>query len=503
MNVFPNRTCGSAASVRSTLSVDNPRLFFAAVVLSVVPLWFGRYLPMVDLPGHAAVIAALQEILHGNPIFSTAFEAHWTSPYMLGYALLYAASALLSPTLAAKVVVSSAVAATSLMTAILLRAAGADQRWKWLAIPASYSYAFYWGFVSFIVAVPMALLLLVLTIRFDGSATLRRSVLIALTTIVLFYSHIIVMGFACLISLAYLGAKNYGSLRQLVLRSLPYATPIPLIAIWFASDQTGAADAPIRFGSWISRLTLLLVQPAGFERLSLLAIPITVSILVLPPLAGSRLTRSPARWLPVGLCLAIFLAAPSYAYLTGFLYERMGVFLVPLYLLLWDPPAERRENLAWLAMPLVLAWLFVNVSRFASFSRETQDFDVILKAVPPHKRVGALILNPNTPLFGTPVYLHFTSWYQATRRGIVDFNFAEFRSVLHYRQADSPRITEQLSWYPQLFDWESHGGKSYDYFVVKGDINVDLAPRLFREHMDSIELVAHSRWWWLYRNKSN
>ena len=246
MNVFPNRTCGSAASVRSTLSVDNPRLFFAAVVLSVVPLWFGRYLPMVDLPGHAAVIAALQEILHGNPIFSTAFEAHWTSPYMLGYALLYAASALLSPTLAAKVVVSSAVAATSLMTAILLRAAGADQRWKWLAIPASYSYAFYWGFVSFIVAVPMALLLLVLTIRFDGSATLRRSVLIALTTIVLFYSHIIVMGFACLISLAYLGAKNYGSLRQLVLRSLPYATPIPLIAIWFASDQTGAADATER-----------------------------------------------------------------------------------------------------------------------------------------------------------------------------------------------------------------------------------------------------------------
>ncbi len=503
MNVSLSPSNDSVHSKRASLSIDNSRLFVATVLLSIVPFWFGRYLPMVDLAGHAAVIAALQEIVAGNPTFTSAFQAHWTSPYMLGYALFYAAAALLPATLAAKLVVSLAVAATPLMTASLLRAAGADERWKWLAIPASYSYAFYWGFISFIVAVPMALLLLVQTIRFDESASLKRGAIIAATAIVLFYSHIIATGFACMTALAYLAGKNYSSPRQLLIRCLPYTAPIPLILLWFASDQTGAADAPIKFGSFLNRMTLLLVQPAGLERISVLAWVITCAIVLLPPLAGSRFSRSPARWLPFVLCLAVFLAAPSYAYLTGFLYERMGVFLVPLWLLLWDRPSHATNKLAWLAMPLAVVWVLSNVARFASFARETQHFDAVLETMEPSKRVAALVADPTTPLFGIPVYLHFTSWYQATHRGIVDFNFADFHSVIHYKQLDRPRVTETIAWYPRLFDWESNGGASYDYFVIKGDVNIDVAPMLFKKNMESVELVAHSGWWWVYRKKEN
>lgn len=499
MNSSVSPADASSPSTRVALSLDNQRLFVAAVLLSIVPMWFGRYLPMVDLPGHAAVIAALQEIAAGNQTFTTAFEAHWTSPYMVAYALFYAAATVLPATVAAKLVVSLAVGATPLLTAALLRTVGADERWRWLAIPASYSYAFYWGFISFILAVPLALLLLILTIRFDEAASLKRGLIIAATAIVLFYSHIIATGFACMTALAYVAAKNYRSPRQLFLRSLPYAAPIPLILIWFASNETGAAEAPITYGAFAYRLSLLLMQPSGLERVSALGIVITCAIVLLPPLAGSRLSRSPARWLPFVLGLGVFLAAPSYAFQTGFLYQRLGVFLVPLWLLLWDRPSEARGRLAWLAMPLVVVWLFGNVARFASFARETQHFDAVLAAMEPGKRAAYLVIDRGTPLFSTPVYWHFASWYQATKLGIVDFNFADFYTVVQYKQTDRPRVSEQVSWYPQLFDWQRHGGATYDYFVVKSDL--DVGPILFSGHVEAVELIAYSGWWWVYRKR--
>ena len=85
MNVSVSPPDASSRSTRVALSVDDSRLFVAAVLLAIVPLWFGRYLPMVDLAGHAAVISALQEIAAGNQT-SAAFEAHWTSPYLIAYA---------------------------------------------------------------------------------------------------------------------------------------------------------------------------------------------------------------------------------------------------------------------------------------------------------------------------------------------------------------------------------------------------------------------------------
>jgi hypothetical protein len=499
MNASLSPSDASSPARRATLSLDNERLFVTAVLLSIVPMWFGRYLPMVDLPGHAAVIAALQAIAAGNQTFAAAFDAHWTSPYMLAYGLFYAAAKVLPATVAAKLVVSLAIAATPLLTAALLRAVGADDRWRWLAIPASYSYAFYWGFISFILAVPLALLLLIQTIRFDESPSVKRGLIIAATSIVLFYAHIIATGFACMTAVAYLAARNYRNLYQLVLRSLPYATPLPFIVFWFASNETGAADAPIRYGAFLQRLNLLIAQPSGLERVSALGIVITCAIVALPPLAGSRLSASPARWLPFALGLVVFLAAPSYAFQTGFLYERLGVFLVPLWLMMWDPPTGQPRKLALLAMPLVVLWLFGNVARFASFARETQHFDAVLAAMEPGKRVASLVVDPTTPLFSTPVYLHFASWYQATKLGIVDFNFADFHTVVEYKQADRPRISGQVSWYPQLFDWERHGGATYDYFIVKAD--ADVAPTLFGGHDAAVELIAHSGWWWVYRKR--
>jgi hypothetical protein len=486
------------------LTLANSRLYGFALVLSIVPLWLTHYLPMVDLPGHAALITSLRELAQGNQLFRAEFQSNWFTPYLLGYGLLYAVSLVVPVAVAAKVVVSTAIVLTSLLVGMLLREAGADERWKWLAIPCSYSLAFYWGFLSFIVAIPISLLLLIHTVRFDRDPSLRRGMIVAALAVLAFFGHVIAMGLSCLCALAYIAGARYRDPLGVVRRALPYTAPIPLIVVWFtqtASDVAGVADAPVVYGPIRTRLAYLISQPSGSDDVSYLAIVITAAIVLLPLLCGSRFTSKPARWLPLVAVIATYFAMPSYAFLSGFLYERLGVFFVPMWLLVFDRPTGARQRLEWVAMTLVLAWVASNTWRFAAFAGETRHFSQVLRHMEEGRRVAGLMISDASPIFATPVYLHFANWYQAERRGIVDFNFADFQMVVRRRGTDRPRVTELQAVRPLLFDWQSNGGSTYDYFVVRAP--ADFSDMLFKEHAAEVELVGRTGVWWLYRKRDS
>ncbi|HEY7642930.1 MAG TPA: hypothetical protein VH814_24570 [Steroidobacteraceae bacterium] len=483
------------------LTLANSRLYAFALLLSIVPLWLTHYLPMVDLPGHAALMTSLRQLAQGNPIFSAEFRANWFTPYVLGYGLLYAVSLLVPVAVAAKVVVSVSIVYTSFLVGVLLREAAADERWKWLAIPCSYSLAFYWGFLSFIVAIPIALLLLIHTIRFDRDPSLRRAMIVAALAVLAFFSHVIAMGLGCLCALAYIAGARYRDPLGLMRRALPYTAPIPLIVVWFtqtASNVAGVAHAPLVYGPMRARLAYLISQPSGSDDLSYLAIVVTTAIVLLPLLCGSRFTSRPARWLPLVAVVVTYFAMPSYAFLSGFLYERLGLFFVPTWLLVFDRPTGPRPRLEWLAMAVVLAWVGSNTWRFAAFGAETRPFGAVLQHMEEGRRVAGLMISNTSTHFATPVYLHFANWYQVERRGVVDFNFADFQMIVQRRAIDRPRVDEGLAVRPVLFDWQHNGGSSYDYFLVRAP--ADFSATLFKEHAADVELVGTAGMWWLYRN---
>jgi hypothetical protein len=494
-----------SSQLAQTLSLHNERLFLTAVVLSIVPLWFGQYLPMIDLAQHAAQVIALREIWAGNEAFTQLFQINWFTPYLLGNALLYAGSLVMPVAVATQVFVSLSLMAIPLLTGTLLRTAGADERWKWLAIPGAYSFAFYWGFFSFLVAVPLGLLFLIQAIRFADAPTLRRGVAVAVASLALFFCHIIVLGFASMTALGYIVGAHYRDWKACVRRALPYTTPIPVIAAWLFvtyNNEARVSSDPMMYGLVIERLVALLLQPAGREAWApFICLLVTGSIVLMPWLMGSTLSRRPQRWLPFLLGFAVFMAAPSYVLSTAYFYDRLGVFLVPLWLLLWDAPAAQVRRPDWLVMPVVLIWMFMNIGRFAAFARETEAFDRVLAQMEPGRRVASLMLDTSTPLFALPVYMHFPLWYQAKKQGIVELNFAQFYSqTVRYKPGVvGPRIPEAVTWFPELFEWQADGGANYDYFVVKA--NFDASKIIFKDKRDAVELVAQDDWWWVYRNK--
>jgi hypothetical protein len=495
-------TTADTANGRASWLDDN-RLFVVGLLLSVVPIWLGPYIPLVDLPQHAAQIAALHALDAENALFTELFRTNWFTPYAFGYILPYLITLVLPIGLTLKLVVSAAVIAVPLMTGVLLDAIGGDRRWRWLAIPGSYSAAFYWGFLSYIVAAPIAMALVVATIRFDGDPRIKKACGLAALSIFVFFCHVIALGFASLIAAAYLLAKRYYSPRALIGRLLPLAAPVPLIGAWLALTYRAEAavqNAPVVYGDLRRRFVDLLVQPSGLESVSALGLLITTSVLLLPAVSGARLTRDLARWAPLLAGLTAFAVVPAFAFNTGFLYERLGIFLVPLFLALWDRNGLASRRLDFLPFALVALWASLNTARFASFAKESRHFDNVVARMAPGERAAAFVVDRMTPLFETPVYLNFGLWYQANKLGTVDFNFADFHpQVVRYREDAPPRVNEALAWTPLNFDWNKFGGARYKYFLVKA--NEDVTPYLFKEHDRAVAFVAQSGWWWLYENR--
>jgi len=479
------------------------RLFAAALLASVVPLWLTPFLPLVDVPQHAAQVASLHELLRGNPLFTADLEINWFTPYVMGYLLLFAVSTVLPIVTATKVVLSAAIIAVPWVTGALLREIGADERLKWLAIPGSYSFALYWGFLVYVVAIPFALALLVLTVRFEREPTPYRGIGIAAFAVMLFFCHVIALGVGCLLCLTYICAKNRRSPKRLVTCCLPYTAPLPIMALWMArtyATEAGVQNSAVVFGSLRERLVTFFSQLAGLDGFAFaVSLAVVVTILLLPIALRYKFTGRPERWLLLAVGVGVYLVFPSYAQGTAFLYQRLAVFLVPLWLIVWEPPATRTRALAPVVLAVLGVWWSVNAVRFWNFGRETQEFANVLAKAPPGGHLAGMLLCNGSEYFSNPVYLHFAAWYQAVSGGITDNSFAMTHpSLVRYRDMNRPRLGDRLAWYPEDFSWSRDGGDSYDYYLVCA--GADMSALLFKDRVTSVDLVEQQGSWWLYRN---
>ena len=491
--------------IDALLSLNNGRLFAALLVLAIAPLWFNPYLPMVDMAQHAGQVEALREIWHGNPLFTARFEVNWFTPYLLGYLLLYGLSLVLPITAATQLLVSAAIVCVPIITGMLLRAMGADERWKWLVVPASYSFAFYWGFLSFLVAVPVALLFLLQAVRYSEAPSVRRALALGFFAIALFFCHIIVLGFTGLVAASYILARGDVSARRLLLRLIPLAAPVPLIILWLVytfNREASVHTDPVVFGPWLDRLTALLIQPSGREAFSpSITTLVTATVAFFPLLQGSRLSRRPERLIPLLVGSLTFLTVPHYVLSTAYVYQRLGVFLVPLWLIAWEPP-EQTRRLDWIPIVVVSLWVLANGWRLAAFATEMQSFRKVLAQMEPGHRAASMIVDRTSPHFPLPVYLHMPLWYQAQSAGVVDFNFADFLpQMVRYRRDAGPRISEPVTWYPLQFQWDINGGGTYEYFLVH--CRADASNYIFKDRLASVELVSQEGQWWLYRRSEH
>ena len=487
----------------NVLSLENDWLFAGVLGLLLSCLWITPFPPLVDLAQHTAQIVTLQELWAGNPRFTETFELNWFAPYTASYLIIYLFALVLPVTVAAKLVVTLAVAAVPLLAGRLFAAAGAYPGWKWLLVPASFGVAFYWGFVPFMLAVPAGLYLLLLTLRFSAAPTLLLGLMIAACTVALFFLHVIGLGFAALLCVTWIAAVHYKQPGKVLLLWLPYMTGLPLLAYWYLrtlQSETYVQGAGVIFGPLSDRLLTLLSQSAGLGALAIGPSAVIVAgLMVFPYFSGARLSHRPERLAIPVMATLVFLLMPATAFGSIYLYQRLSIFLLPAYLLAWEYPQGHRPR--WMpAVILVVSLLvLVNVARFTAFANETRGFQAMLAEMEPNANVMYMPAMPVTAGFAEPVHFHTGVWYQAEKRGIVDFNFAFFfPSMVRFREGQHAWVpNDSVVWQPLQFEWERSNGAHYDYFLIHSMENLQ-AP-MFKNHQDKVELVANQDWWWLFR----
>jgi hypothetical protein len=495
-------------------------LVLAASLLATIPIWIATFPPMTDLPMHAAEIGLLQAMRRGGFPYEASFQFNWFTPYLFGYLLVYGLLPFVGIVTACKIVVALALAAMPVSTALVLTETGADPRWALLTIPAMYGFTYQWGFLNFIVAAPLGLLFVWLTLREARNPTLAGALTLGASAIALFFCHALLCAFfgaiaGCILLL------SAGTLSGAIRRLLPLTAVVPVIIVW-AAGRVGRSVvrlAPMWDLNWFSteepyyahvarwttpegwgwgRVTGLFPRMLGVQA-GWLAALFGLALFLLPFAAGARLTRRPAKWVPFVVCVLTLLLLPGVLFDAAFLFQRFCIFALPLFLLTLEAPAGWTwPRWTWPACgALAAGWIGIVSLNTVRYEADAAGFKQVLSRMEPGARALSFIFERDADGTIAPVFLHFPSWYGALKAGLVDPSTAEAPAIVHYRPGLQP-VAQMLAfeWNPGAFEWTRYGGAQYRYFVVRAP--VDLGVRIFAHATCAVRLAYHVNQWWLY-----
>jgi hypothetical protein len=445
--------------------------FWVCCALLAVPLWTVTFLPMADLPQHAAQISIWTRWDDPAMGYPKIYVQNWFTPYLFGYLLTFALTPFMSVKAALTTVITAAVVGVPLATRFLIREIGGNKWWVFAVFPSVFGFAFDWGFFNFLVGIPLALVLLVLSLRYARNPTRRSGVYLLAGFAGLFFVHILLFIYVSLILGITILAKREDWKSGLISLA-PVLVLLPLVLFWLVVTRDTEAlthSAMIwELPNLTPRLIRLFSEVAG-DALAPWTLFAGAFALALPLFLGARPSRKPARWIPFATTLIVFLVVPHEFLGTAFLYSRFAVFIVPTWLYAMEPAKERPSSIRLVLGPaLAITCTSMTMFQFWSYEPEVSGLQEVIDRMPRNARVLSVPIYRNSRYFRTPVFLHTPCWYQAEKGGIVDFSFAiNFPLLFRYRPEVEPKIPHLFVWDTRLLDWKQHGGASYDYFVVR------------------------------------
>jgi hypothetical protein len=475
-------------------------LTFAALsTVGLYGVFFNKYLRMVDLPGHVAQLTMIKQTLAGSPL-PAGFEWNLATPYLLGYGLAYPLTFLVPVTLATKIVLGAYIVATPLSVRFLLRTLGSETWWSLLFFVFIYCHPFHHGFYSYLVATPVGIVILAISIRARDEPGVSWRVATVGLSILLLVSHLLVF----LIVFGMFGAYVLGdSTRQRPPRALLLWIPAALgFVMWWVSFF----DQPVQQGRWVwdlgfDRVLQIGAGAVGDARDTGIGWLVYGVVLLLVAIAGFRV--GPRRG-PLVMFVAIAgLALTCPAVISGIAHLgwRLSFWVfVGLFALMGPMGSGKRAWVARVAtiLVLVLATLWFG-NQMHEFDREARTFDPVLAAMDREKTLHPLIFDfsgetgPSARYVFS--YLHFGGWYYVEKRGLYAgmFRFApDHLPIVRSEPLFGDNWREDGAyWSEAAFDLETAG--DYDYYLLRRVS--EQGAREFLDKNPSLEEIARSGPW--------
>jgi hypothetical protein len=515
----------------------------AASAMMALPLWVGRYLPLLDLPQHLAITTIL--LHHGDPAWHLAAyfdpQRGELTPYWAHYLALEGLGRLMPVDVAARVFLSLYALALPWAAMALARALGRAPALGLLAAPLALNANLYYGFIAYCWSVVGLLWAVALLARQLDAPHGRRAAGLALLSCALFFTH--VQSFAFLLLAAgvlvlvvvierggaaphppnpprALRQRDSGSraadallaVSRRALRAWPLApATLALFLPWLylsTTTQPGreryfpALDDPrAKYEAPLQRLTGLPAAVAGSYQDgtddALLAAWAAV-VVAATVAARVRPVERPA-WSAAALLVAALVCyfalpisiqgqwniAPRFAW--------TAALLLPLLI----PRAPR-----WLpaaAVALAGATAANAAWHHARFDREAGPFDRALAALPRGARVLGLIYDSRGRVLERWPYLHFAQYAVVDGGGMAAHSFTA-NAPLPVRLRPEARVPAPGVWRPDEFRYDAHG-RSFDHFLVRDPTGRHDGERAFGG--GAVDEVFREGAWRVYRGRTD
>jgi hypothetical protein len=464
----------------------DPLLASLTLVLALAglaPLFVVRFLPLADLPDNVGAAALLLDAELGRGAAGKYFLVnHAFVPYWSAYVLMGVVSELFGAIAASKFIVGLLVVLLPLVTMRLLIALRRDPRLGLWAFALSWEHNLYYGWVTYLLGMSLAMLALAWLIEVEKP---RDTVRIFVLSLIVGLTHIEAVAFLgiavilLLISarplvrsglLICLGASGTlvaivpwlaprlrlgsGSAHSASSFSFDWHTPSEKMAKLFEHTLD---SIPTDEGRWVtaSVFLLALVGPAF-----LAGLPQFRSVLA--PRRGAWVVAVASALLYLTLPMAI--GGPIGHWHT---YPRFASFLLVGLLFVVKPRLDGRYALA--LAPGVLAALAFNVAttkQMAAFGKDVAPFQQIVDAVRPNSTVLSLTYNEWHPLFtGFYPFAQLHAYTAGIKHSYDPLLFDNGSIPLVYNP--DTRLPSPVWDRPFDYSYTKHG-QYYDYIMVQG-----------------------------------
>jgi hypothetical protein len=459
-------------------------LYLLVAVLATAPAWIVRHPPLEDLPFHVSTLRVIHS--YGDPAygFQQDFFLNLTHTQ---YALYYVVGSLLAYPLGVQIasigMMCLYLGGTVLALRALLAAIGKDERLCLFVLPLLVNPIFLYGLLPFMCGMPLMFLALALAVRHIERPSRRRGAALALVAVALFFAHVVPY---TLFGVAFAALFPWTRPGKWLAAALPVVPSLGAVAWWMSlssqgKESTGALAqafehppplaAMAKWPTWAFDVFRDSSDEWHFIALAIIGI-VTIGLA-----QGDRDRAKPAARALVVIpifCVVMFFCTGSMLGDVWLLSERFPVpCLMSLVPLMRMPGRGRGLLVTGLALALGVSST-VNVCRhFIKFERdEVGDFDAALATMEPRKRVAGLIFDKSSSVVNDVPFLHFVSYYQAEKGGLVQFSNS---GALYWPVRFKPDRAPPPGGRPRLrWEWEPQQvpiGELYpyyDYVLVRG-----------------------------------
>jgi hypothetical protein len=492
-------------------------LFTAAAIATLLPVWIGRYLPLLDYPNHLSNVFVWRHLHDPRWGFAPYYALNLgPMPYYAQYALVYLFSLPFGEEIAQKLFVSLSLLALPASLAVYARRLGRDPRIALLAFPLAWNVNLANGFLSYVAGLPLLFFALAALDRHAERPSWKWGVFATLLGSSLYFFHILPFGLFLLVGgfTAIVAPRPWSPWRA-ILGGLPTLPAFALaLACWRAastmSGELGRVSAASTFDGVYNDLAgnltmmpgwIIDLLPGGRDEWFLFALGAAWLLLVagrardaepagIPRDSDPRSRRGELGGLIV-FALYHYLPRSLLRPFYWFAVNRRLAVVVALFALLAVRGRLGRARRAILALAGAVAILYpVDLAaHFHRFNVKAHGFDEVMHAVPFGAKVLPLMMTLGDPEVNVNCFNQWGSYVQLHQGGYLQFTFPHQFPLRYLQRLPSP------PWdHPEFFRFAQHG-EAWDYFLLHGPYTGDP----FAGAHDRVKLLKRSGQWEIWQ----